>query len=513
MHISPGGRRGSRALLPLGLVLTAITAGAVAAAPASSQADISAFVDDTFPEAVVDDSPECGGAGHEPVAYRHDRIVLRTTRTNAQAAALVTTALNALYGGGAASWVSAVERISFPTPPAGPAIVPVLSVTLAPRPGGAEHDVVRLARRLRNDPGMEASPDYVLSPAGPYSFFWPNGYPVPVAALTPPRANLTPGGQPIGTGVKIEVYDTGLAPGVPGQLPQTTMYSSLDDEIVDRPNDADTRVDYPYAGHGRAIAGVIRTVAPGSAVEQVRISDRRGLATDASAASRTAATLRGLQQAAWPDVIVNAFGTGACVIDPVTGGGDLEPVGLRAVAEAIDRWDPHRPDGMVVVASAGNVASDRPHYPAAFDTVIGVGALDGTLDGDGQPWTIPARTGAAAAFSNHGDWVDAWVPGVGLPTTHVTGVSFEDGGRIIDGMAAVDGTSFAAPALAAMIAELVSTTALDARGAWAELERGGTAPLPPCGDGGSWSSGGVAVALSSMTAAASAAASGSPVTC
>jgi hypothetical protein len=513
MHTTHRGRRRHRIVVPISLALTTITAGAVAAAPNASQADISAFIDDTFSEAVVDDSPQCGGAGHEPVAYRHDRIVLRTTRTNAQAAGVVTSALNTIYGAAAGSWVAAVERIAFPTPPAGPAIVPVLSVTLAPRPAGALHDVVRLARHLRHDPGVEASPDYVLSPAGPYSFFWPNGYPVPVASLTPPRPNLTPGGQPIGTGVKIEVYDTGLAPGAPALLPQTTTYSSQDVEIVDRPNDADTRVEYPYAGHGRAIAGVIRTIAPGAAVEQVRISDRRGLATDVSAASRTAATLRSLQQPAWPDVIVNAFGTAACVIDPVTGGATLEPVGLRAVAEAIDRWDPHRPDGMVVVASAGNVASDRPHYPAAFDTVIGVGALDGTLDGDGQPWTIPARTAAAAAFSNHGDWVDAWVPGVSLPTTHVSGVSFEDGGTVVNGMAAVDGTSFAAPALAGMIAELVSTTALDARGAWAELERTGVAPLAPCDEAGTWSTAGVAVALASMTAAADAPATGEPITC
>jgi subtilisin family serine protease len=55
--------------------------------------------------------------------------------------------------------------------------------------------------------------------------------------------------------------------------------------------------------------------------------------------------------------------------------------------------------GIVLVASAGNDGICIPQYPAAFDEVIGVGAVG--PDGP-PPWT------------NYGDWVDACAPGVEL---------------------------------------------------------------------------------------------------
>ncbi|NED51479.1 peptidase S8 and S53 subtilisin kexin sedolisin, partial [Micromonospora aurantiaca] len=53
--------------------------------------------------------------------------------------------------------------------------------------------------------------------------------------------------------------------------------------------------------------------------------------------------------------------------------------------------------GTVVVACAGNAATDRPFWPAAMKPVIGVAALDGA----DRAW-----------FSNHGWWVDACAQGV-----------------------------------------------------------------------------------------------------
>ena len=58
----------------------------------------------------------------------------------------------------------------------------------------------------------------------------------------------------------------------------------------------------------------------------------------------------------------------------------LEPVGLKAVVEVTDRFDPIQPNGFLIVASAGNEDSSRETYPAAFDSVLGVGALDTTVD-------------------------------------------------------------------------------------------------------------------------------------
>ena len=67
-----------------------------------------------------------------------------------------------------------------------------------------------------------------------------------------------------------------------------------------------------------------------------------------------------------------------------------------------------REKGVVVVASAGNDATCRPAFPAAHPDVIAVGALD---------------CHGPAAFTNHGRWVDACAPGVGVVSTFV----FHDG--------------------------------------------------------------------------------------
>ncbi len=53
--------------------------------------------------------------------------------------------------------------------------------------------------------------------------------------------------------------------------------------------------------------------------------------------------------------------------------------------------------GLIIVASAGNEPTGKPVYPAAYESVIGIGALAP----DGQQWEN----------TNHGDFVDAYVPG------------------------------------------------------------------------------------------------------
>ena len=131
--------------------------------------------------------------------------------------------------------------------------------------------------------------------------------------------------------------------------------------------------------------------------------------------------------------------TKALVVNLSLGGytlDDLPPVALQAAVEAL--W----PD-RVVVAAAGNNASDRPFWPAAFKHVISVGAVD-------------SRNGAVsrAAFSNYGSWVDVWAPGVDLVSTYVDG-RWATAGHVVrfEGWARWSGTSFAAPLVAATIAE------------------------------------------------------------
>ena len=59
--------------------------------------------------------------------------------------------------------------------------------------------------------------------------------------------------------------------------------------------------------------------------------------------------------------------------------------------------------GILVVAAAGNQFDTAPSYPAAYDGVLSVAAVDGSDD-------------SLAKFSRHGPWVDIAAPGVGVLT-------------------------------------------------------------------------------------------------
>jgi subtilisin family serine protease len=112
--------------------------------------------------------------------------------------------------------------------------------------------------------------------------------------------------------------------------------------------------------------------------------------------------------------------------------------------------------GVALFASAGNDATTRRMYPAAFSTTIGVVSV-GALN----------PNGTVALFSNSGDWVTAWDWGAQVLSTQPTtfGGSLEPTARTTDpwaggaresldpddftqGFATWSGTSFAAPGVA-----------------------------------------------------------------
>jgi len=116
---------------------------------------------------------------------------------------------------------------------------------------------------------------------------------------------------------------------------------------------------------------------------------------------------------------------------------------------------------ILLTAAAGNDATHRRFYPAAFRWAIAVGALGADLRN--RAW-----------FSNYGDWVDVYTLGEGLVNAYAVGqyTYLEPPKRpavqVFDGIARWSGTSFAAPMVAGLIAARM-TSKVDAAQARREL--------------------------------------------
>ncbi|MET1075588.1 MAG: S8 family serine peptidase [Umezawaea sp.] len=170
------------------------------------------------------------------------------------------------------------------------------------------------------------------------------------------------------------------------------------------------------AGHGTFVAGVLLQHAPGVVVRPHRVLSSLGLTDDLTVAA-------GLHRARR---------------EAADHGERLDVVLLTAGCHtADDRCPPVLRDGIsafpdaVVVAAAGNGATSRPFWPAALPEVLAVGA--------------------DAPFANRGPWVDAVAPAVDVVGCHVrlSAVTRDYG------YARWSGTSFAAPRVAARVAQLV----------------------------------------------------------
>ncbi|MGM7701458.1 S8 family peptidase [Pseudalkalibacillus sp. Hm43] len=94
----------------------------------------------------------------------------------------------------------------------------------------------------------------------------------------------------------------------------------------------------------------------------------------------------------------------------------------KALKEAIDYA--YEKD-VIMVAASGNENTNQTSYPAAFDNVIGVAAVNLNLN--------------RAEFSNYGDYIDVAAPGVDIASTYLEGQ-----------YASLSGTSMATPHVAAL---------------------------------------------------------------
>jgi hypothetical protein len=493
-------RRVARGILTAGLVVALASAlGPMSGALPSASAQPKKSVDEAValalslaagPVAFLDDSSvtDCMGSSPVPLVYRNDRIVLRSDDTKKNIRNAVT---HALADVGSPGTVSNIEVIDLPPPPSskdGQEIVPIVVVSFDTHDGPVH--IVDVARRLRQIP-IPTSPDYLFSVSSGPTGMWPNGFPTPTSDVEPTRDPA------LGDKVRIWVYDTGLPPAAQGaRAPHLSKLTKVDNETLDARKPSGV-VDLYYGGHTLAIGDVMATMAPGAIVKAARITDQMGIATDSTAARRMAATLKKANaKDQWPDLIVNAFGSPACLVDASVPGVDMPPLGLRAVSESVDQ---HAEALMIV--SAGNRSTDRPFYPAAFDTdatsdsVIGVGSLNATEDADGDAWSSASRSAPLSWFSNYGSWVELYAPGESLSTRHVINLRFQPKAPLIMGQAIVSGTSFAGPYVAAEIAEVMASNGLDPYAALDLLKAAGT----KCSSG---VGGGIAVALTAMSASA-----------
>lgn len=253
----------------------------------------------------------------------------------------------------------------------------------------------------------------------------PGGVPAPVATAPP-----TPAGATSSRATTVAVLDTGLTATHPW-FPKDS-WDAVDVDVDDRlDSDNDYELD-AQAGHGTFIAGIVRQHAPGARLMVGRVLGSDGVCDEVELLQALQA-LRDRSRARRKRIGVLNLSLGAYTWN------DRPPALL---SRAIERLGAET----VVVAAAGNNSSDRVFWPAAFLSVVAVGAL--AADGRER-----------ATFSNHGAWVNAWAPGDQVASSFVMfdGPADEAPGADIDrdcfaGYASWSGTSFATPRVGAALA-------------------------------------------------------------
>jgi hypothetical protein len=181
-----------------------------------------------------------------------------------------------------------------------------------------------------------------------------------------------------GQGVAVAVIDTGVAAASEFGARLRPGYSTRGGNTLDE------------AGHGTLVAGLIaagldRQGIAGGAPQAELVPVKAGGWADGGGWQFTAAELA--------DALDWAIHDGGCRVVNFSLGslGSLGTAFEQKLAEA-------EALGVIVIGAAGNDGREAPFYPAAYGTVLSVGAVD--------------RTGARADYSNHGShWVDCCAPG------------------------------------------------------------------------------------------------------
>ncbi|MFP4225950.1 MAG: S8 family serine peptidase [Desulfobacterales bacterium] len=258
--------------------------------------------------------------------------------------------------------------------------------------------------------------------------------------------------------VKIAVIDTGVIVDHPDLAGKITADSydfisdpdrAMDGDGIDsNPNDPgdDTQGDTSFHGThvaGTAAADTDNDTGVAGTAWNCRIMAIRTLGKGGS--GTTYDSLQGVRYAAG---LENDAGTTpdepADIINLSLGGGSFSQTEQDVLAQA-------RAAGVIIIAAAGNSAENAPSYPAAYDGVISVSAVD-----------INANP---APYSNFGDTIDVAAPG-GDFSSDLNGDGYVDGvlstggdnsdGKVQKVYTFFQGTSMAAPHMAGVAALMKS---------------------------------------------------------
>ena len=226
-----------------------------------------------------------------------------------------------------------------------------------------------------------------------------------------------------GDGVRIWVADTGF---VTSTVSGCTWLNGVTGD-PDPSVDSSSGTIQTYGGHGTFVAGVIRAMAPGANIVVKCVFETAGSALESEFVPK----------------LHEGFGFGADIFHITVASQTRNNFPLMAFEAWLE--DLHSHKGVACVVPAGNNSSRQPCWPAAFPSVISVGAL-------ATDWR------SRAYFSNFGGWVDVYAPGESLVNAFATGTftclipPFTDQVRTFSGMAQWSGTSFSTPIVTGLIA-------------------------------------------------------------
>jgi hypothetical protein len=260
----------------------------------------------------------------------------------------------------------------------------------------------------------------------------------------------------IGANVNIGVVDLGFfSPEKAGHPDWAIDKVVLDAEM---PLPDPTQPQYPYVGHGNAIVGIIKQLAPEATVYTGTIQSSGGDAPGGTSDRRLGEAIQRLLSRHRVHILVIPFG------------GSTRH-GLMPVTERV--LEPHV-GSTLILASAGNDGIDPTIYPAADPDVVGTGAwrrntrrlgwLDEVCATVISPHTALGKY-RLAEWSNQGIAAQLGAPGVAVPAPFIKGRlnigpgSLDPAGSKwirFDGWGLFTGTSFSVAVAAGCIAGAVS---------------------------------------------------------